>query len=106
MEYNDNTHSYICDGEWIMVDQYGNYLWLRDTTAHATANVQPILSYLGNDDCSNCTNPPCGTVCKYTYDNNMWKWKNNSTECTEVSNSADTNSYIPVPTDNEFMIKY
>ena len=114
MEYNDNTHSYICDGEWIMVDQYGNYLWLFDDATHAPTNSQPIMSYRSNDDCSNCTNPPCGTICKYTYDMGanllappMWKWKNNSTECTEVSNSADTNSsYIPVPTDNEFMIKY
>ncbi len=79
IEYNATTDEYTCNGVWIMVDQYGNYLNLQNQTG------APIMSYKPN-----CNN----TVCTYNYSNNSWSFGN----CTEINTS--------VPTTNQFLITY
>ena len=129
VEYDSDTDSYTCDGAWIMVDQYGNYLNILDTVTDPRVpqpmTGAPNMSYIKDANCTNCsTNTNCGTKCTYrpvtsnssvtsrennsvSTNNFIWKWTApHNVECTEISNSSQTNDYVPVPTVNEFMIIY
>ena len=117
VEYDATTDSYICNGVWVMVDQYGNYLNLLDDVSHEPMTGAPIMSYLTDSVCNSCNThnntSSCGTKCSYTYSRSHnfahtnWKWlDSHSNECTEVSNSSSSSTSVPVPTSNEFMIIY
>ena len=84
----------VCtNGYLVIVDQYGNYITPQEIY------TGPTMSY----------KPNATTTCEYVFNGNKWIWEsNNGTECTHISNSTNTphGSYVPVPTNNEFMITY
>ena len=83
----DGNGNYTCNGEWILVDQYGNYF---DVSGQFVA---PKMSY--NKDCDCTASPISCTPCQYSYDNINWSF---GSGCTDITDK--------VPTDNEFLIKY
>ena len=83
----DNTNGYTCNnGKWVLVDQYGNYFDVQSKT------VAPKMGYRQNGTCMN--NSGDNLSCEYTY-GSTWSFGNS---CSEIS--------TPVPTNNEFIIKY
>ena len=80
-----NAHGVLaCDGYWVIVDQYGNYITPLDENGVQLRG--PHMSY----------KPDATNECIYTYSNNQWGWNgNNCAPITEI-----------VPIDNEFMITY
>jgi hypothetical protein len=91
--YDTNTTTYDCvNGNWVLIDQYGNYIQIQNQNG----TPAPITTY----------KPDENSQCQYTYNAGHWKWLNGSVECTEVSDSNYPAAYIPVPTNNEFLIGY
>ncbi len=79
----DNGTSYVCNGKWVLIDQYGNYFDVKNQSDG------PTMTYKENCDCQN---NQCDTK-KYQY-NNTWSF----------GSSAQVTA--PVPTSNEFIIAY
>lgn len=88
ISFNVNTSQYECtDGYWILIDQYGNYFDFQGQSG------APEMGYRTNGTCA--TQPDANNLsCKYEY-NNSWAF-----------GSCQDNITTPVPTDNEFMIKW
>ena len=94
INYSSTNASFDCDnGKWIMVDQYGNYFDINGRT------WAPQMNY--TDCADSCAQTPICAVCTYTYQNSSWVFYDGTQTCTrtELQNT-------PVPTNNEFTIKY
>ena len=89
--YEDITESYVCNGVWVLVDQYGNYFNAYDTDNSTQMSGAPDMEYTncasGCDDMTNCT------TCTYSY-GNSWSFGS----CTDIADE--------IPTSNEFTIVY
>lgn len=81
IDYDSMNDEYTCNGQWVLIDQYGNYFALQGQTP------APTMSYT-NDQ---------GTLCRYTYNYSNDTWSFDST-------CADIDSVVP--TNNEFSISY
>ena len=79
--YDADNDSYICNGVWTLVDQYGNYFDYRGVFT----DDAPKMKY----------KPDCNTTCQYGRAGNVWTFQG-GTNCFNA----------PVPTNEEFLIEY
>ncbi|MFQ6727108.1 MAG: hypothetical protein ACLRFF_02010 [Alphaproteobacteria bacterium] len=87
--YDTADDTYICNGRWVLIDQYGNYF---DVNGMQGA---PTMSYTTCTDCETET-PSCSTY-SFEYANNHWS----------IGGSIGSDISSEVPEDNyNFMITY